>query len=75
MHDITRQWNAEKKLQGYQENLEKVVAERTHELEEKNEELLNYNKLFNGREFRIKELRDRVEKLEKLLKQNKIKYD
>ena len=75
MHDITRQWNAEKKLQGYQENLEKVVAERTLELNEKNAELLSYNRLFNGREFRIKELRDKVEKLEKLLKQNKIRCD
>ncbi|MBW2616938.1 MAG: hypothetical protein JRD02_12290, partial [Deltaproteobacteria bacterium] len=44
--------------------LEELVKERTAELEEKNAELERMNDLFVGREFRIKELRDRVKELE-----------
>ena len=40
------------------------MEERTVELEEKVSELERMNNLFVGREFRIKELRDRVEELE-----------
>ena len=46
----------------------KHVKERTVELEEKNTELQRMNDIFVGREFRIKELRDKIEKLEKKLK-------
>ena len=42
----------------------KLVKERTAELEEKNAELERMNDVFTGREFRIKELRDRVKELE-----------
>ena len=45
--------------------LEKKVKERTRELEGRNEELERFNKLFVDREFRIKELRDQVVRLEK----------
>jgi PAS domain S-box-containing protein len=44
--------------------LEQKISERTSELEEKNKELGRFNKLFVDREFRIKELRERVKKLE-----------
>jgi PAS domain S-box-containing protein len=54
----------EEELHRYRKNLELLVKERTVELEKKNEELLSYNKLFVGREFRIKELRDKVKLLE-----------
>jgi len=54
----------EEELRQHRENLEKLVKERTAELEQKNAELLHYNNLFIGREFRIKELRDRVKELE-----------
>ena len=40
--------------------LEEKVKERTHELEQKNEELERYNALFAGRENRIKELKDQI---------------
>ena len=56
------------KLNKYRKNLELLVNERTAELEKKNEELLSYNKLFVGREFRIKELRDKVQLLEKKIR-------
>ncbi|MCD4797280.1 MAG: PAS domain S-box protein [Candidatus Cloacimonetes bacterium] len=63
--DITEQKKAEKELKRYHEHLEELVKERTAELEEKNKELERYNSLFEGREFRIKELKDKVKELEK----------
>lgn len=68
--DITEQRNIEEKLLKYQENLEELIMERTSELEKSNSELVRYNKLFIGREFRIKELRDKVKELEKKLAEN-----
>jgi PAS domain S-box-containing protein len=69
--DITRRFKAEEELMKYQENLEELVKERTAELEnvnidlaEKNTDLLRMHQLFIGREFRIKELRDKVKDLE-----------
>lgn len=67
--DRTKQMIAEKELQNHQEHLEELVKQRTKELEEKNAELLYYNELFVGREFRIRELKDKIIELEeKLLK-------
>ncbi|MEA3504855.1 MAG: PAS domain S-box protein [Bacteroidota bacterium] len=65
--DITEQKQIEAELTKYREDLENIVEERTKELQEKNEELKHFNKLFVGREFRIKELRDRVKELESRL--------
>ncbi len=62
--DITERKKAEDELNKYRQHLEELVKERTSELEEKNEKLEHFNKLFVGREFRIKELRDRVKELE-----------
>jgi len=62
--DITERKNAEIELGKYQEKLEELVMERTKELEEKNKELKKFNKLFIGREFKIKELKDRIMMLE-----------
>ncbi|MDP8221544.1 MAG: PAS domain S-box protein, partial [Candidatus Stygibacter frigidus] len=62
--DITDRKENEQKLNDYQEHLEDLIKERTKDLEEKNKELNRYNKLFIGREYRIKELRDQVKKLE-----------
>ncbi len=45
-------------------HLETLVKEPTNKLEEKVTELERMNDLFVGREFRIKELRDRVKELE-----------
>jgi len=64
IHDINERKRGEEELQKYREHLEELIKERTAELEEKNEKLEYFNKLFVGREFRIKELRDRVKELE-----------
>lgn len=73
--DITRRFKAEGELMKYQENLEELVKERTAELEnvnkdlaEKNADLVRMHQLFIGREFRIKELRDKMKELESQLK-------
>ncbi|MCB0821077.1 MAG: hypothetical protein KDC09_00165 [Bacteroidales bacterium] len=64
-------------------NLELLVKKRTSEIEEKNkklqisneelkklnEELERFNTLFVGREFRIKELRDKIKSLENVIKE------
>jgi len=62
--DITERKKAEAELIKHHEHLEELVKERTKELEEKNKELKRYNRLFEGREIRIKELRDKVKELE-----------
>ncbi|RLD50898.1 MAG: hypothetical protein DRI94_07500 [Bacteroidetes bacterium] len=83
--DITERKKTEDELQKYREHLEDIVKERTDELEtsleeqkvlndelyESNKELERFNELFIGREFRIKELRDKVEELEKKLQKSK----
>jgi predicted RNase H-like nuclease (RuvC/YqgF family) len=69
--DITDRKKAEEELKKHQDHLEELVNERTTELEEKNKELNRFNKLFVGREFRIKELKDKVKKLEKELARKK----
>ncbi len=65
--DITKRKQTENELTEYRENLEKRVLERTKELEETNNELEKINQLFVGREFRMKELRKRINELEKML--------
>ena len=65
--DITDRKKYEQKLKDYHDHLEDLIKIRTKDLEEKNEELKKYNKLFIGREFRIKELRDQVKAMEEKL--------
>ncbi|MBN2018339.1 MAG: PAS domain S-box protein [Candidatus Cloacimonetes bacterium] len=62
--DTSQLKKAEESLRKHQEQLEELVRERTAELENSNAELKRMNKLFLGREFRIKELRDKVKELE-----------
>jgi PAS domain S-box-containing protein len=69
--DVTEHKFAEEELAKYRENLEELVNERTKELEGankdlliKNKELERFNDLFADREFRIKELREKVKELE-----------
>ncbi len=62
--EIIERKQAEVKLKKHREHLEELVKERTSELEEKNAELERMNEVFTGREFRIKELRDRIKELE-----------
>lgn len=66
--DVTDQRRMEKELIAHREHLEELVAERTRDLEEKNQQLERFNKLFVGREFRIKELKNKVRALEEELK-------
>ena len=65
--DITDRKNAEEELHKYKSHLEELVKERTKEIEGQNEELARYNKLFEGREFRIHELKEKVRELEERL--------
>ena len=65
--DITARKENEQKIKDYHDHLEDLIKIRTKDLEEKNKELKKYNKLFIGREFRIKELRDQVKALEEKL--------
>ena len=58
---------AEAELANHRDHLEELIKKRTSELEEKNAQLERFNKVFVGREFRIKELRDKVKELEKKL--------
>jgi len=50
-------------LEKHREHLEELVKERTAELEKKNAELERMNKLFVGRELRMKELKEEVKRL------------
>ena len=63
-NDITEKKKIELELNEHRRDLERMVSQRTKELELKNQELEEFNKLFVDREFRIKELRDRVKELE-----------
>ena len=63
--DITERIQKNKELNEHRYHLEELVEERTAELKKKMAELERMNDLFVGREFRIKELRDRVKELEK----------
>ncbi|MDA3837819.1 MAG: PAS domain-containing protein, partial [Candidatus Delongbacteria bacterium] len=64
VQDITAIHKTEMELAKYRDHLEELVKERTYELEEKNEKLEKFNKLFVDREFRVKELKDRIKELE-----------
>lgn len=76
--DISERKKVEQELQKYHNHLEELIKERTNELEKSNEDLRKQNKklehlneLFVGREFRIKELRDKVKKLEEEARKSK----
>lgn len=62
--DITEQKCTEEELENHRSKLEDLVKRRTAELEDKNAQLERMNRLFVGREIRIKELRDKVKELE-----------
>jgi PAS domain S-box-containing protein len=64
--DITPLDKAKKEITKYKDHLEEIVSDRTKEIKGKNKELERFNKLFVDREFRIKELRDKIKLLESL---------
>ncbi|MCF7794103.1 MAG: PAS domain S-box protein [Candidatus Cloacimonetes bacterium] len=69
--DITEKKKAQHELEKYQSDLALMVKEATMELEQKNAllseqnaELEKFNRIFVNREFRIKQLRDKIKNLE-----------
>ena len=62
--DITERKRVEKLLLEANDRLETTVAERTAELQKKVEELERFRKATIEREFRIKELRDELDRLQ-----------
>ncbi|MBT3424132.1 MAG: PAS domain S-box protein, partial [Bacteroidetes bacterium] len=62
--DISKRKKSEEEIIRYRDHLEEMVRDRTKELEDKNADLERFNELFVNREFRIKELRDKVKELE-----------
>lgn len=66
--DITELKQAEDELQKHKEHLEELVNMRTRDLEVKISEIERMNKLFIGRELRMKELKDIIKDLEEKLK-------
>ena len=62
--DITERKELQDELDRYKTHLEELVKQRTSELEEKNKELQRMNEIFVGREFRIKELKEKIKELE-----------
>jgi CheY-like chemotaxis protein len=66
--NITGQKLAEEELKKHKENLEDLVKARTSDLENKIKEVERFNELFVDREFRIKELRDKVAELKEQIR-------
>ena len=69
VRDITERKRADIELAKYRDHLEELVNERTDKLQSANEKLSNYNELFVGREFRIKDLRDKIKEMEMKIKE------
>jgi PAS domain S-box-containing protein len=64
MVDISEKVVAEEALKQLNKDLENKVAERTLELENKSKILERLNKVFVGRELKMKELKEQIKKLE-----------
>ncbi|MBI9036720.1 MAG: PAS domain S-box protein [Bacteroidales bacterium] len=71
VQDTTKRRLAEDEVIKHRNHLEELVKARTAELEEKNKELENFNKVFVGRELRMIELKNKIKELEN--KNNKSK--
>lgn len=68
--EILERKKVEKELNQIHEKLEELINERTKELEDKNKDLERMNKLFVGRELRMKELKEIIKKLEGNIEDN-----
>ncbi|MBP0905683.1 PAS domain S-box protein [Mariniflexile gromovii] len=62
--DITEKKIAEAELENHRNNLEELVKIRTEEVNVKNVELQRMNKLFVGRELKMKELKNIIKELQ-----------
>ena len=69
LHDLTHEREMQGELTKYREHLEQLVKERTAEVEKKNADLEKMNKLFVGRELRMRELKENIRELEKRIVQ------
>ncbi|WP_430468396.1 PAS domain-containing protein [Winogradskyella ouciana] len=63
IRDVTQRRLAEEELENYKTQLEELVEARTQEVISKNEELLRMNKLFVGRELKMKDLKTKIKRL------------
>ena len=64
VRDITNLKNVEIELEKHKINLEGLVKARTEEIDTKNAELQRINKLFVGRELKMKELKNIIKELQ-----------
>ncbi|HAT63621.1 MAG TPA: PAS domain-containing sensor histidine kinase, partial [Flavobacteriaceae bacterium] len=64
IRDITDRKKVEDELEKHKNNLEELVKQRTEEVSLKNEELQRMNKLFVGRELKMKELKNLIKELQ-----------
>jgi PAS domain S-box-containing protein len=67
VQDVTTRKLAEDEIEKHRKHLEKLVKERTLELEGKNADLEQMNKLFVGRELRMVELKEKIKELNEKL--------
>jgi predicted nucleic acid-binding Zn-ribbon protein len=63
--DITDRKRVEREVSRLNEELERRVAQRTAELSAKNEELERLNRVFVDREIRMRELKEKIARMEK----------
>ena len=64
MKDITETKKTEIELEKHRNNLEELIKIRTEEVDSKNAELQRMNKLFVGRELRMKELKNIIKEMQ-----------
>ena len=65
VRDITERKMAEDELRELNDRLDLIVRERTTELEKRVAEIERMNRVFVGRELRMKELKEKIREMEK----------